>query len=367
MRITGVTTATAQIPVDPPVRTAIHDISTVDAVVINVSTTEATLAGQSYVFAFGARRAVAIRELVEDLAGVLHGQDPRCVRHLWQRMWASLNFLGRKGAQVMALSGLDIALWDLLGKYHDAPVHRLLGGSDEPIPVYASGGFYVNHSREKMQDDAEFFITEGFDAVKMRVGSTDVGRDLERVAFVRDRIGPRRALMVDANQGWDRRQAKAFCDGAEASDLYWIEDPFDFDDRDSHRWLAERTSIPIATGETEFTRFGARDWVDIGIRYFLPDVSRMGGVTEWMRAADLLSTYGIDVASHLYFEYSVALLACCPNAVFAEQMRNPLSDRTDALFANPLRASGGTVTPRDAPGFGMQFADHIVERLAAQP
>lgn len=366
LKITGIQTIVEQIPVDPPVRTAIHDIHSVDTVVLQVSTSDPAIVGRSYVFAFGLHRANALRELVLDLADVVRDQDPREVRRLWQRMWASINFMGHKGAHMMALSGVDIALWDLVGRCYDAPVFRLLGGSADPLPVYASGGLYHDQTTDKMRSDLAFFIGEGFRAVKMRVGAARVEEDLERLALVREVLGPDRLVLADANQGWDRTQAEAFCRGVDAGSLYWLEEPFPFDDRDSYRWLAGRTSVPITAGETEYSRFGVRDWLDTGIRYFMPDIARIGGVTEWIRAADLLSTHGIKVAPHLYFEHSVPLMAAAPNGAIVEEMRNPASERTDALFENPLRSRDGYVSPIEEPGFGMVYKPHILDRLDEQ-
>lgn len=366
LRITGVQTTIAQLPVQPPVKTAIHDIRSIDAVVIQVSSNRPTSRGQSYIFAFGLHRAQALQQLVMDLGGIIQGKNPLEIRSLWQTMWEAINFLGHKGAAVMALAGIDVALWDLAGRHYGVPVFRLLGGQQRPVEVYASGGLWLSHSEEQLQADLSYFIDRGYRGVKLRVGSPDIQRDVYRSERVRDFIGPERKLLVDANQSWDRERALSFIEAAARYNLYWFEEPFPFDDRDSYHWLAQRTAVPIAAGETEYSRFGARDWLDTGVRVFMPDLERIGGITEWLRAADMLSTFGINVSPHLFLEYSVHLMAAVPNGFIAEDMHSPTCSWTDDLFANPLQVQDGYVIPREEPGFGLSLQPVLQDRLDSQ-
>lgn len=366
LTVTGVQTTLERLPVDPPVKTAIHDIRNIDTVVIQVSTNRPGVKGQSYLFAFGQHRARALEALVLDLAGVINGRNPLEIRALWEDMWESINFLGHKGAAVMALAGIDTALWDLSGKYHGAPVFQLLGGKGDPVQVYASGGLWLSHDDQDLRNDLKYFLERGYQAVKLRVGSSDIRRDVERTERVREIIGPDRKLMVDANQSWGREQALAYWEAAAGCDLFWFEEPFPFDDRDSYRWLSERVTVPIAGGETDYSRFGARDWLDAGLRVFMPDLERIGGVTEWMRVADLCSVFGINVSPHLFLEYSVHMMAATPNGFIAEDMHSPTSSWTDGLFANPVQVEDGYVVPRRDPGFGLVLQRAIQDRLDAQ-
>ena len=366
LQVTGVQTTIERLPVSPPVKTAIHDIRSIDTVVVQVSTNRPGVKGQSYLFAFGLERARALEALVHDLAGVIRGANPLEVRHLWQRMWESINFLGHKGAAVMALSGIDVALWDLRGKYFDAPVFRLLGGADAPLPVYASGGLWLSYTEEELRADLDDFLARGYRAVKLRIGSPEVATDVRRTRMVREYIGPDCKLLVDANQGWGRAQALAYAEAVRDCDLYWFEEPFPFDDRDSYRWLAQRTSIPLAAGETEYSRFGARDWLGTGISVFMPDLERIGGVTEWLRVADLLGAHGLAVSPHLFLEYSVHLMAAVPGGPILEDMHSRTSDWTDGLFEDPITIEDGCVVPPERPGFWLTLKRSSQDRLDSQ-
>jgi D-arabinonate dehydratase len=279
------------------------------------------------------------------------------VEALWSKMWDATFIQGRMGITVMALSAIDIALWDACGKLHGLPLFRLWGGHDDPLPIYGSGCFR-GLGQQGMIERAEAFVADGFDAIKMQTAHLfDADQDVANVGAMRDTLGDEIEIMVDVNQGWDADAAIATGRRLEPFRLHWLEEPVKADDFDGYRRVAEALDIPIVGGENHFTHHDMRVFLDEGFLPILqPDVMR-GGFTELRRIARLSEPAGIRIAPHLFHELMIHLNASIPNASWLEYM-----GWADDLFIDPVPPRGGFVTPPERPGHGLEFNPGLVRR-----
>ncbi|MGE3925382.1 MAG: mandelate racemase/muconate lactonizing enzyme family protein, partial [Lautropia sp.] len=242
MKIATVDTALVSVPLERPVITPIHHITTVDNVLVTVRTDDG-VTGIAYLWCFGVTRARVLAAMVADLARFAIGRDPRQTAALWQTLWKENNFFGRAGVALIAQSALDTACWDIKGKAAGEPLWRLLGGEQRPLPVYA-GGLFLNDSRDDIVAEARRYVAQGFRAMKMRTGAARLADDIDRVGAIRDAIGPDVTLMVDVVQGWTPAQAIRAGRELARFDLTWIEDPVAFDDLAGFAEVAAGLDIP---------------------------------------------------------------------------------------------------------------------------
>jgi L-alanine-DL-glutamate epimerase-like enolase superfamily enzyme len=357
MRIDTVETRIVSLPLERPVVTPIHHITTVDTVLTTLRTDEG-VEGIAYNWVFGVPRARVVKAMIDDLAGLVRGADPLETAALWARMWSDVNFLGRSGVAMLALSALDVACWDVKGRALGLPLYRLLGGARRAVPAYA-GGLFLSDPLDAIVEEARGYVARGFRAVKMRAGAASLADDVERVAAVRAAIGPEVALMVDVVQGWTPEQAIRAGRALEPFGLGWIEDPVAFDDLEGMARVAAALDVPIAAGENDYSKRGFRRLLDLGAADVpMPDLQRVGGVTEWMKVAALAEAEGKAVLPHVFSEISVHLVAAAPNGWYLEYV-----PWWDVLFREPLALGDGTARPPDRPGLGIDFDEDAVDRL----
>ncbi len=360
MKITSLRSHVLALPLPRPVRTSVHDIRTVDTVVVEMQT-DAGAVGAGFCFAFGRHRARALHALVEDLAPLYVGQDPLAARTLFEQGWRSINFLGHAGAAVMALAALDTACWDLAAQRAGVPLFRLLGGTRTRVPAYASSGLWLDYSVDELLEEAERFVAQGHRAVKMRLGRSPA-EDVERVRRVREALGPEIRLLADVNQGWDETTAVRVGRNLEAYDLYWLEEPLPYEDLEGCARVAAALTVPIATGETEYGSLGMKRHLELrAADVLMPDLQRMGGVTGFLKAAALCEAFHTPLSSHLFMEVSAHLLAASPAALILEHM-----DWWQALCEEPLALVDGEVVLPDRPGLGLTLDRRALERFSAR-
>jgi L-alanine-DL-glutamate epimerase-like enolase superfamily enzyme len=266
----------------------------------------------------------AVRAVVEhDLKGLLIGQDPFCIEKLWNDMFWRVRGVGRKGIAFCAISAIDIALWDLKAKALGLPLYRLLGPFRDSVPVYGSGG-WTNFSEDELIREQMGYVERGMRAVKMKVGK-DFGtaelEDLARLEAVREAIGDDVELLVDANNGYYAKQAVRMASEFEEYDVGWFEEPVLADDIEGLAEVARSTSIPVATGEHEYTKYGFKDLIARGGADIVqPDVGRVGGITEWMKVAHLAHSFNLPVAPHAYQLVHLHLACATPNLKIVEYL-----------------------------------------------
>jgi len=316
-----------------------------------------------------------------ELAPVLIGRDARDITALWEAIYngtrahyvaahgRTFPIVGRRGITVSALSGIDIALWDLLGKALGQPVWRLLGGRlRERIPAYASGGWApVGGVGKQLRQ----YVERGHRAVKMRVGLQDASVDdsAARVREARETLGPGVGLMVDAHGTWSVREAQRFARKVADCDLGWLEEPVSPDNVAGQATVRAATDIPIAAGETEQTRFAFRDLIEArAVDVLQPDVAIAGGITETLRICALAATHGLTVAPHLWggavlFASGLHLAVATPCVTTLEFSRgeNPL---LNDLVEEPFDLVDGYVLAPDRPGLGLTLNRDFVRSIS---
>lgn len=316
----------------------------------------------------------------EEIAPLLIGRDPRDIAAIWELLYngtrahyavregRTFPTIGRRGLTMSAISGVDIALWDLLGQALGQPLWRLLGGMvRERVPAYASGGWAPVGSigKQLMQ-----YVERGHRAVKMRVGLQDKSVDdsAARVREVRETVGPAVAVMVDAHGTWGVREAQRFARKVEDCDLAWLEEPVSPDNVVGQAEVRARTDIPIASGESEQTRFAFRDLIAAGaVDICQPDLAIAGGVTETLRICALAAAHGLTVAPHLWggavlFAAGLHLCIATPCATTVEFSRghNPLLNE---LTEEGFELVDGHVLAPTRPGLGLTLRRDFVSRI----
>ncbi|HKA45685.1 MAG TPA: mandelate racemase/muconate lactonizing enzyme family protein [Burkholderiales bacterium] len=262
--------------------------------------------------------------------------------------------------QIMAaIGGIDIALWDIKGKHAGMPVWKLLGGTNRPLFTYATGGYYRPGAPDKVYaEELAGFVRQGFRAVKLKTGGGTPAEEARRVRVVREAIGKDVWLMLDMNAPYDLDGCIQFARLVEALDIFWLEEPLHwYLQPPDYVRLAAATSIPLAHGEREWTRFTIRDFVAAGaIRYVQFDGTRYAGFTEALRVAALAESHGVMIAPHTAPEVHGHLVAALPRCAFAveshvDHTRDPLSHN---LFSGRPELRGSHVHLNDRPGFGFE-------------
>jgi L-alanine-DL-glutamate epimerase-like enolase superfamily enzyme len=280
---------------------------------------------------------------------------PADARTLWLPLWRHLHEAGGGGVTTIALAGLDTALWDLAAQRAGASLTDALGRRRDSVAVYGSG-VNLHYSLDELVDQAERWVAAGFDAVKVKVGSPDLARDVERLRAVRQVIGDR-ALMIDANQRWSLDEAVNAMSALETFAPTWIEEPLRADDLDGYRDLAARVGTPIACGENIYTAYRFGEFARSGaVRILQPNVVRIGGITPLAGVVAAVENAGVTVALHVLPELSGQLALALPSDTSAEVVDGALLDELGVLIGpSPVVVGGGRLTIRGAAGLGIRF------------
>ncbi len=359
-RIASIRVHRLSVPLPRPLRTAIHNYTHVHTVVVEMRS-DGGLTGSGYCFSFSARGARALALLVEDLIPCYEGKDPSGVVARFEAGWSAINFSGHAGLAAMALSALDTACWDLAARVAGLPLYRYLGGDRGRVPTYASEGLWIDYSIDELLAEAGRFLTQGHRAMKMRVGRPNWREDVERARRLREAIGPDIKLLADVNQGWDELTAIRAGRALDAVDLFWLEEPLPYEDLEGCARVAAALDLRIATGESDYGSLGMKRHLDLhAADVLMPDLQRMGGITEYGRAAALCRAYHQPVSSHLFMEASCHALAAAPNGLILEHM-----DWWQALYTEPLVVEDGHVLVPDRPGIGLDLSPGALLRFKA--
>jgi L-alanine-DL-glutamate epimerase-like enolase superfamily enzyme len=384
MKIAAIRTTALSCRCEPPYASAAGVQSRRGALLVEIETDSGiTGLGEA-----GVGGGVTADVIEKDLAPLLIGEDPLLIEHLWQKMFARTRQYGRRGLVMQAISGIDIALWDIAGKVAKLPVYRLLGACRDRVEAYASGGFYQEgKSAADLAGEAEGYRARGFRGMKMKVGrnpstqthlrqligqavfcEVEPEEDLARVAAVRKALGPQAKLMVDVNCAWSPAVAIEIGRAMEPYKLYWIEEPVATDDIDGSARVADALATPIAGYETEVGLFGFRQLIDRGaVDIVQPDIAWSGGFSEGRRIAAYAQAHHRMVAPHAFagavlLVASLHFAAAIPNGLLLEWDHNPNALR-DELLKEPLRLEpDGTVKLPERPGLGIELDHAAVER-----
>jgi L-alanine-DL-glutamate epimerase-like enolase superfamily enzyme len=306
----------------------------------------------------------ALRALVEhDVAPVVIG-GPTNPGVVWDRLWWHLHEAGGGGLTTMAIAAVDIALWDLEAKAAGRSLVDHLGRRRESIAVYGSGVNF-HYSLDELRQQARRWVAAGCAGVKVKVGRADLAEDVERVAAVREAIGPHRQLMVDANQRWDLPTALRAVRALARFDLHWVEEPLVADDVPALSRLHDSgLGVPIAVGENVYTAFQYRQLLASGAADVVqPNVVRVGGITPFLRIAQLAAAASVPVAPHLLPDLSGQLALCLPGSTMVEDVEDASFAALGALAApSGVTITDGVLRASTAPGHGLVFAtDRMAE------
>lgn len=305
----------------------------------------------------------------ETLKPVLIGEDPRNIERLWGKMYRSTFRYGRRGIVIAAISGIDIALWDLLGKICSQPVYKLAGGCRGHIQAYASGGYYLEgRGIDALVEEAQLYVDQGFTFMKMKVGGATLDLDMERIQAVKAVIGDKLELGVDANNAWDFNTALKMGRKFEDLDIAFFEEPVSSDHLEDSVRLAQLLDVPIAGYETELTRFGMRDFITRhAVDIVQTDAIWSGGISEAIKIATLASVWNMNVIPHFSasavslaanLHFGAAISNC--NIIELTQDTNPLRDD---LLVEPILVKQGIVYLPSKPGLGIELNEDTVSQF----
>lgn len=303
------------------------------------------------------------KDLIEKFAKKIKGLNLLHIEKVWDHMYFHDRKPVAKGVEIHAIGSVDLAVWDIIGKALNLPVHRVLGTYREEIPVYAAGGYYAEGKGIKeLVAEMEAYIKEGYKLVKMKVGWLDAPKDAERVRAVCRALGTDARVMVDANNGYKSAyEAIRFGRMVEDLDLYWFEEPVAPDDWRGNAEVREVLDIPIVAGENEYTRWGARDLVvNHSCDILNLDTIKAGGITEYRKISALASAFHIPIAPHGYGHMNIHVVASTPNAMVLETYPQKARDFNPALPAFTVK--DGHVQAPSEVGLGMEVDKKMIDK-----
>jgi len=326
------------------------DIAEFELVTVRVRDAAGT-EGLGYTYTVG-RGGAAVAALIErNLCPVLLDAEADRIEALWQRMWWAIHYGGRGGFASLAISAVDIALWDSKARRFGTPLWRLLGAHDPRVPAYA-GGIDLDFSLDQLLRQTDDNLIKGFRAIKMKVGRPRLSEDLERVRAMREHLGADFPLMVDANMRWSVDEAVRAARGLSGFGVYWLEEPTIPDDVEGHRRIVRDGGLPIATGENLHTLYEFKQMIASGgVTFPEADVTNCGGVTAFIKIAHMAEAFNLPITSHGAHDITIQLLAALPNRSYLEVHGFGL----ERFLTHSLDLAEGFAAAPERPGHGVEF------------
>ena len=359
MKISGAETYLLKVPLQQP---AITDAQTrleaVEMIALRLDT-DAGIAGWRFNWNYtqGTR---AVQVILEDnYLPPLIGQDPQQRKTLIHQLPYATHFLGRLGVTRVALCTVELALWDLQVKRVNLPLWQYLGPVRDRVKAYNTDGGWLGATTEELIRDMATLVDRGFDAVKMKIGRPDPREDYARVQAVRQALPDSVRLMVDANTVWDQKTAKVWGRRLQDLRIAWLEEPLAPEDIGGHADLAQALDLPIAVGETLYTRDTFRDYMAQGaVDIVQADATKLAGIDEWLDVAALARCYHLEVIPHTNVQQKlhVQLAAATPNVPMVEYCYESLAE----IWEEPIAVVDGYYSLPQAPGVGLKLADRVL-------
>jgi L-alanine-DL-glutamate epimerase-like enolase superfamily enzyme len=364
MKITGFQTDILRIPEDDPLADMPEDAARLRPIVILRLRTDTGIEGIGLTL-YGDAMTGTLRTAIDELCALIVGHDPQRIEAIVARLHEAAGAnCGPAGIFLLALSAIDVALWDIKGKALDLPLWKLLGGARDRVPTYASGALRRGLTDQQAAIAARRLVAKGFVEMKMQLalpGNPTVTDEIRRARLVREAIGPDIRLMCDINQRWRPEQAIDMGRRIEDVGLFWLEDVTTFDDYAGLARVTAALSTPIAGGEYVWGMVPFRQMIEArSIDLVMIDLARVGGITPWMKVAGMAEAFNLPVVSHVVPEMHLHLIAAVPNGLTVEYMPWMLK-----LYQETPAIENGELVLPNKPGLGLVFDEAVVARYRA--
>jgi L-alanine-DL-glutamate epimerase-like enolase superfamily enzyme len=306
-------------------------------------------AGYTYTIGTGGSSVVAL--LRDHLAPRLVGRDPDCIEAIWRDLFFHTHATAVGAITSLALAAIDTALWDWRSRRAGLPLCKAAGGAQPRVPVYSTEGGWLHLTPDELVAQTLQAQADGFLGAKVKVGRPTVAEDVARLAAVREAVGERFEIMVDANQCFTVAEAMRRARAYEPFNLAWFEEPLPAEDLGGHEELARHTPVPIAIGESLYSPAHFREYLERGACSIVQvDAARIGGVTPWLKVAHLAEAFNVAVCPHFLMELHVSLSAAVPNARWVEYI-----PQLDDVTTSRLALDAGHAVPPATPGLGIDW------------
>lgn len=368
MLIRKVETRLLKVPLSTEITDSINTVKYIGLPVIKLITDEG-IDGWGFSWYIGGGAEFVTEMIDRYMATRLVGQDPFEKNKITHDLFLVENFgwdfrIGRNGLAVMAVSAVDIALWDILCKKADLPLWKVLGGFRNRIEAYDTNGGWLSWNIEQLVDNSKELVRSGFRAIKLKVGSEDPADDYERLGQVRKAVGNSVKIMIDANTKWDLETAIRWGRKFDDFDPYWFEEPINPLDIKGHVTLRTKISTPIAIGESIHNRFTFRDYITQGACDMIQvDSTKVSGISEWLKIAQFAEMFNIRVYPHTNIQQPVhvQLAATCESASLVEHVPWLLD-----VWAHPLVPEGGYFELPSHAGTNTEVRDSALEEYGVR-
>lgn len=361
IKITKVETVLLKVPLAQ--RTITDSQSTVDNVeflqVLVHTNTGIVGYGMNWSYTTGLRAAQVMVD--ENYIPALIGANPLFRKEIIKKMFFSNHFVGRVGAARVGIAAVEFALWDIACKLSNMPLWKYLGACRDTVKAYSTDGGWLTWSVDDLVNDAVRLVGRGFDAVKIKLGRPDPREDYQRIAAVRRAVGPNINIMTDVNCAWTLPTARYWGEKLADFDIYWLEEPMLPEDIQSHARLAAAIRVPVAVGETIYTKYTFRDYIQAGACGIVQaDATKLLGIGEWLEVAALANAYNLPVVPHTNVQQKlhVQLAAATPHAIMVENCYESINE----IWEEPIYVKNGYYNLPELPGVGLQLRDAIIQK-----
>jgi L-alanine-DL-glutamate epimerase-like enolase superfamily enzyme len=357
MKIKSIRSQVVRLPVDEPLAGGPPYFRSHNQFVTLRIATEDGIEGIGATF-FGGALSATLRHAVDQLGEMIIGEDPLRIDTVTQKLRGAAASAGPGGILTLAISAIDMALWDIKGKFFDQSLAAMLGGLRERVPTYASGALVRAYPVDHLVKAAQLLVKKGFKQMKTQLalpGDTTPEKEAQRARLIRQAVGPDIDLMCDINQRWSVHQAIDIGKRVEDVHFFWLEDVTVHDDYSGLARVADALITPLAGGECLYGITPFRHMVEAhSVDIIMIDLNRVGGISNWMKVAAMAEAFNLPVVSHLFPEIHVHLVSAIPNGLTVEYM--PWSFR---LFEEvPVPTNGELLVPTK-PGLGLEFSRDI--------